>query len=170
VGLVRHLGLTGTGQPAALREVIHGGGFDTIQVPYHVLNPSAVRPMPPAFAETDYGAIVTDCVAQGMGVLAIRVFAAGALLDQPPSAHTLKTPFFPLALYERDRARAAQLAQRLGPKHALQELALRYVLGTPGVSAAILGLGAPEHVDEAVAAAAKGLLPADVLAALESAA
>ena len=50
-----------------------------------------------------------------MGVFAIRVFAGGALLGQPPSAHTLKTPYFPLALYERDAERARQLLRRARP-------------------------------------------------------
>ena len=43
-----------------------------------------------------------------MGVFAIRVFAGGALLGQEASAHTLKTPYFPLALYERVQTRAAE--------------------------------------------------------------
>jgi len=30
-------------------------------------------------------------------------------LGQPPSSHTLKTPYFPLALYERDAKRAREL-------------------------------------------------------------
>ena len=40
-GLVQHLGLTGTGEPAALREVIRSGEFATVQIPYNLLNPSA---------------------------------------------------------------------------------------------------------------------------------
>ena len=112
-GLVRHIGLTGTGHPDAMREVIRSGEFDTLQVPYNLLNPSAGRPPAAADGETDYGNVIADCAAAGMGVFAIRVFAGGALLDQPPSAHTLKTPFFPLALYERDAARAQRLRERV---------------------------------------------------------
>lgn len=143
-GLVRFIGLTGTGHAAALREVVRSGEFDTIQVPYHLLNPSAGRPVPDGFAETDYGNIIADCAQQQMGVFAIRVFAGGALLDQEPSAHTLKTPFFPLALYERDRQRARALAAG----GSLKEAALRFVLDDPRVHAAIVGLGGPEQVDE----------------------
>ena len=51
-GLVQHLGLTGTGHPAALREVIRSGAFDTLQVPFNLLNPSAGRPRRPTARPT----------------------------------------------------------------------------------------------------------------------
>lgn len=143
-GLVSYIGLTGTGQPAAMREVVRSGGFDTIQVPYNVLNPSAGRLMDDSFAETDYGNIIADCANQRMGVFAIRVFAGGALLGQEPSAHTRKTPFFPLALYERDRERARGLAGT----GSLKEAAIRFVLKDERVHAAIVGFGSAEQVGE----------------------
>ena len=46
----------------------------------------------------------------GPSLLAIRVFAGGALAGRPPSAHTLTTKFFPLAGYERDLRRAEACA------------------------------------------------------------
>lgn len=146
-GTIKFLGLTGTGQPAAMREVVRSGEFDTIQVPYNLLNPSAGEVVADDFPETNYGNIIADCAAMSMGVFVIRVYAGGALLGNPPSAHTLKTPFFPLALYERDRERARQFGD--GP--ALPERALRFVLAHPHVHSAIVGFGVPEHVDEAVA-------------------
>lgn len=162
-GVVRHLGLTGIGAPEALREVIDSGRFEAIQIPYHILNPSAGRRMPPHFDDTDYGNLIEDCARQGMGVMAIRVFAAGALLGEPPSAHTHKTPFFPLALYERDRARAASVARHLGERIAMKELALRFALSHPHVTSAIVGFGAPDHIDEAVRILQDGPVPADLL-------
>ena len=87
----------------------------------------------------------------------------GALLDQPPSAHTLTTPFFPLDLYQRDAARARQLAAQLGPDLPLEELAVRFALSHPAIASAIIGFGDPSHVDAAVAAMERGPLPADVL-------
>lgn len=150
--LVDFVGLTGTGHPEAMREVVRSGAFDAIQVPYHLLNPSAGQPVAPDFADTNYGQIIGDCAECKMGVLAIRVFAAGALLGQPPSAHTKVTPYFPLALYERDLQAARGLAEQAGGWPALRTRALRFALRHPHVHAAIVGFGAPEHVDEAVAA------------------
>ena len=149
-GLVDHFGLTGIGHPDSLRLVLQSKKFATIQAPFHLLNPSALIEMPPDFSETNYGGFLRDAHELGMGIFAIRVFAAGALLGAPPSAHTLKTPFFPLSLYERDVARAARLRETLDPPQSLQQVALRYVLSRPEISSAIIGFGAVEHVEEAV--------------------
>jgi aryl-alcohol dehydrogenase-like predicted oxidoreductase len=156
-GLIGFIGLTGTGHPDALRTVIHSGRIDTVQVPFHMLNPSAGRPMPPGFAETSYGEIFSDCQTLNLGVFAIRVFAAGALLGNPPSAHTKITPYFPLALYERDCAMAARVAKQLG-KRDLKDLAVRYVLSHPAVTSAIIGCGSAEEVSEVAAIAEHGRL------------
>jgi len=149
-GLVRFLGLTGTGHPDAMREVVRSGGFDTMQVPLHMLNPSAGRAMPPDFGDIDYGNIIADCDAMKMGVFAIRVFAGGALLGHEPSAHTLKTPFFPLAQFHKDRERADQVIAARGP---LKESALRFVLDDPRVQSAIIGFGDAGQVEEVAAIA-----------------
>lgn len=146
-GLIDFIGLTGTGQPDALRAVLRSGRIDTAQVPFHLLNPSAGRAMPAGFAETNYGDIFRDCQLQQVGVFAIRVFAAGALLGNPPSAHTRDTPYFPLALYERDCALAARVAAALG-EESLKALAVRYVLGHPAVTSAIIGCGSDAEVAE----------------------
>jgi 3-hydroxyisobutyrate dehydrogenase-like beta-hydroxyacid dehydrogenase/aryl-alcohol dehydrogenase-like predicted oxidoreductase len=145
-GPVAHIGLTGTGHADALREVVRAGAFDTIQAPFNVLNPSAGGA--PVEGETDYGNIFAECSAQRMGVFAIRVFAGGALLARPPSAHTLKTPYFPLALYERDAARAAGLRARIVGRLTPTEHAVRFVLSHAAVTSAIIGFGSPAHVDE----------------------
>jgi L-galactose dehydrogenase/L-glyceraldehyde 3-phosphate reductase len=147
-GLARFVGLTGTGEPAALAAVLDSGAFDTIQVPHHLLAPA------------DAG-LLRCCRERGVGVLAIRVFAGGALLGQPPSAHTLRTPYFPLALYEEDRRRAAALEAALGGEMAVKELAVRFALSDPAVQVALVGLAAPEQVDEAVALAGRGPLPGE---------
>ncbi len=141
-GLTRFIGLTGTGHPEALREVIRSGAFDTVQSPYNLLNPSAGAADVLVEGDTDYGNVFADCAAVGMGVFAIRVFAGGALLGRPPSGHTLKTPYFPLALYERDAARAAAL-------RVDAPAAVRFALAHPAVTAAIIGFGAPADVGAA---------------------
>lgn len=155
-GLCRFVGLTGTGEPEALTAVVSTGGFDTIQVPHHLLAPA------------DEG-LLHACQHVQMGVFAIRVFAGGALVGQPPSAHTLRTPYFPLALYEEDRRRADDLAMALGPGRSLRELALRFVLSAPVPQIALVGLAAPEQVDEVCEWAAEGPLPPEWLARLAAA-
>jgi L-galactose dehydrogenase/L-glyceraldehyde 3-phosphate reductase len=148
-GLIRHCGLTGTGDARALREVVRSGFFDTLQVPFNILNPSAGADTPADEGETDYGNISADCADREMGVFAIRVFAGGALLGQAPGAHTLRTPYFPLALYERDRRRAERLRARI--TIPLHELAVRFVLTHAAVSSAIIGFRSAEEISELAA-------------------
>ena len=147
-GLIQHTGLTGTGQPSAMKAVIRSGRFDTVQTPYNALNPSAGATSPVQSGDTDYGNILADCAEMQMGVFAIRVFAAGALLGQTPSAHTLKTPYFPLDLYQRDAARTELLRAKLGEGESMTEFALRFALSHSAVSSAIIGFGSPSHVAE----------------------
>lgn len=160
-GLTRHIGLTGIGQPDALKEVIASGSFETLQTPYHLLNPSAGRQMPPSFRETNYGNVIGDCARAGMGVFAIRVLAGGALLDNPPSPHTLKTPFFPLDLYERDRRRAAELRKLLGTDRPMAREAVQFALDHPSLTSAILGWSQIPEIDEALSALESPRLPVD---------
>lgn len=164
-GRVGRLGLTGIGQPGPLRAVVASGAFDTLQTPYSLLNPSAGHPMPAGFAEADYGNIFADCAAQGMGVFAIRVLAGGALAGNPPSPHTLRTPFFPLALYQRDRRRAAALAALLDPGTSLPACAIRFALDDPRVSGAILGFRVAAELEAALAALEGPPLPEAIVAA-----
>ena len=149
-GIIRHTGLTGTGQPSAMKTVIRSSRFDTVQTPYNALNPSAGATSPVQPGDTDYGNILADCAEMRMGVFAIRVFAAGALLGQVPSAHTLKTPYFPLDVYQRDAARAELLLFELGDGESMTEFAVRFALSHSAVSSAIIGFGSPSHVTELV--------------------
>ena len=151
-GLFDHIGITGIGRAESLAEVVRSGRFATIQTPYHLLNPSAGRVMPAGFDETNYGDIIGTCAAMGMGIFVIRVLAGGALADNDPSPHTLKTPFFPLDLYERDRRRAAELRARLAPGRSLPQGAIRFALAHPQVHGAIIGFGSTAQIDEAVEA------------------
>jgi aryl-alcohol dehydrogenase-like predicted oxidoreductase len=166
-GCVLHLGLTGLGDVPSLYEVVRSRAFETIQVPYHVLNPSAGSDFVPVGAEANYGNIIGECERQGIGVLAIRVFAGGALAGQPPSAHTRTTKFFPLPIYERDQARAAVLSRQMAAEPAmagisLKELALRFALSHHGVSSTLVGLSSPKQIDEAVEYAGRGPLDPEV--------
>ena len=147
-GLALHLGLTGTGEPEAIREVIRSGVFDTLQVPFNILNPSAGSLESVNAEDVNFGNIIADCMATDMGVFAIRVFAGGAILGMPPSAHTLKTPFFPLSLYERDMRRAQLLNHEARDHLSPAERAVRFVLSHEGVSSAIIGFGSARHINE----------------------
>ncbi len=161
-GIVDHIGLTAVGQAGPLREVVGSGAFDTIQVPFNIMNPSAGCDVPEDFAEASYGNVIGLARQHEMGVFAIRVFAAGAVLGHPPAAHTVNSPFFPLDLYRRDEQRAARMCEMLGEKGVLADVAVRYAVQHPGVTAALIGFGEPPHVDAAIASLNGGPLPDEV--------
>jgi aryl-alcohol dehydrogenase-like predicted oxidoreductase len=157
-GLVAHLGLTGLGDLASLAEVTRAGRWVSMQVNEHAL----IRR-----AEGEDN-LLSLCARHSIGVLAIRVMAGGALAQQPPSAHTLKTPFFPLALYERDLTNARRIAELLPAGMTLPELAIRHALGDARVSAAIIGFAHAMQVDDAVRFANVGGLPPELRSALDT--
>lgn len=130
-GLIRAVGLTGTGSTAALMDVVGSGRFQTIQLPLNLLHtlPDA-DPQPLQ--------ILAACQVAGVSVLAIRIFAAGALLGHPPSAHTLKTPFFPLSLYQQDAVQSERMCVGLSMDERVAR-AVRFPLSQDSVVAAIIG-------------------------------
>jgi aryl-alcohol dehydrogenase-like predicted oxidoreductase len=151
-GIITCCGLTGTGQPAALRKVLESEQFETLQIPFNRLNPSAGMPTAPDTVPTDYGNLLADCQRLDIGAFAIRVLAGGAVAGNPPSAHTLTTPFFPLDLYQHDLQKAQSLAADEPASHAVTE-AIRFVLQHPAVCSAIIGFAQPHEVLQACTAA-----------------
>ncbi|MEA3110168.1 MAG: hypothetical protein QOI88_4773, partial [Gammaproteobacteria bacterium] len=78
-GKTRFLGLTAVGDTAALHQVIDSGAFDSAQVAYNMLNPSAAAGSPTNYPAQDYGRLFDHAKAAGVGVVGIRVLAGGAL-------------------------------------------------------------------------------------------
>jgi aryl-alcohol dehydrogenase-like predicted oxidoreductase len=78
-GKIRFLGLTAIGDTAALYRVIDAGAFDSAQVVYNMLNPSAGTKLPRNYPAQDYGRLFEHTSKAGVGVVAIRVLAGGAL-------------------------------------------------------------------------------------------
>jgi L-galactose dehydrogenase/L-glyceraldehyde 3-phosphate reductase len=144
-GRATHFGLTGLGELHALRPVLQSRAFATIQVPYHLLDSS-----------NDH--LMCHAASLGMSVLAIRVLAGGALAQRPASEHTKTTKFFPLALYESDRARAEELSQQLSGEMTLPEVAVRFVLSHRAVTSALIGFSDEEQLADAVRYANAGPL------------
>lgn len=151
-GVVDCFGLTGLGQTESLIEVVTQGPWASIQMNEHAL----IR------RGATSAALLAACETQGVAEFAIRVFGGGALTGQSPSAHTLKTPFFPLHLYDRDLANARHIAAQLPDGLSLPELAIRHVLGIPRVAAAIVGFASPNQIDDVVFWGARGPLPDEI--------
>lgn len=162
-GRVDHFGFTGLGSTRSITGLVRSHVFTSAQVPLNLLTPIAGEDRSAGSIDVDYEALVDECAAHGVGVIAIRLFAGGALVGQEPAPHTYKTKFFSLDLFQRDQQRAARLRQALADKTTLAEASIRYVLGKPGVSTALIGFASPAQVSHAVDSASKGPLTPSTL-------
>ena len=79
-GLIGGTGLTAAGEMKAVLKVIDSGCFDTAQVYYNMINPSAAWTRAPAgWTGDDLSGLVDACKRHNMGMLNIRVLAGGPL-------------------------------------------------------------------------------------------
>src|SRR3978361_1669908 len=67
-GKIRFLGITAVGDTAALQRVIDARAFDSAQVVYNMLNPSAAEKLPKNYPAQDYGRLFDHTQAAGVGV------------------------------------------------------------------------------------------------------
>ena len=170
-GKVRFWGMTAVGETPALRQIIESGALNTIQSVYNLVNPSAGTPVPPGFDMPDYGNQIERAAANRVGVLVIRVLAAGALSGEStrhPVAVPTVAPIGSGRDYEQDRSRAEsfRFLVEQGYADSLVEASLRFALSNSGVSSVLVGYSSLEHLEQAVAIAAKGPLPDDAIARL----
>ena len=154
-GLTRFVGLTALGEPTAIREVIGSSRFDTAQVYYNLLNPSAGQDMPAAWSGHDFPGVIEACRAQDMGVMNIRVFAAGVIIRH--GREIVITEASTVAL-EAQRARAvfAALGDEFGSR---AQTAIRFSLAEDAISCVVVGLAELAHIDEALGGFTAGPLP-----------
>ena len=162
-GKLRFFGITSTGDTGALHRVINSGAFDTAQVFFNLLDPSAWLEVPAGFPGQDFRQLLSRTREQRMGVIVVRVLAGGAL-SGTAARHPLAQPAVaPIATgpdYATDVARARQLQALVDEGHAgdLVEAALRFPLGSDAVSTVLLGYSTREHLEHAAASIAKGPL------------
>lgn len=163
-GKTRFIGFSGVGEPAALLRAVESRLFDTVQVVYNALNPSAGGPMPAGAPGLDYGRLLDKARAADMGIIVIRALAGGALsgtTDRHPLAMQDVAPIGSAPDFAADVARAKLLEPlvRDGMAGSLTELGERFVISHPAVSTMLIGYSTLDHLDAAIAAVEKGPLP-----------
>ncbi|MGA8615953.1 MAG: aldo/keto reductase [Xanthobacteraceae bacterium] len=173
LGKIRFLGLTCVGETCALRQVIDEGTFDSAQVVYNMLNPSAAVALPANYPAQDYGRLFDHTKAAGTGVIAIRVLAGGALSGSAERHRIASPPPEPIGSamsYDGDIARARRLMPLVteGFAASLTEAATRFAMTQQAVGTILVGMATPQQFDDAFAAVAKGPLPAAALERLNA--
>jgi L-galactose dehydrogenase/L-glyceraldehyde 3-phosphate reductase len=166
-GLIRHRGITGIGEAASVCEVIRSRRFDSAQVYFNLLNPSAGRSMPKGWTGQNLGGIIEACRANNVAVMAIRIFAAGVIAtDERTGRESVLITDTSVA---EDERKTRAVFNVIGSDQGTRaQIALRFVLANPDVSCAVIGSAELHHIDEALQAAAMGPLPPQVLARLDA--
>lgn len=161
-GLAEHIGFTGLGETALILRLLDQGPFETVQAYFNALNPSGVWAGATS-GEQDFRGLIRKANECGVGVINIRVYAAGALagdVTRHPSAGQVGGHPLAGAAYAEDVTRADRAA-RLAAEWDLEsplELGLRFALTAPGISTVLVGLSSIEHLEAALRWESRGPL------------
>ena len=170
-GLMRYIGITALGDTDSCIEVINTGRVQSAQVYYNMINPSAARSPGHWFPGQNFSGLLDACQSNGVGTMAIRVFAAGILAtDIRHGREIIITEDTDL---ESEENRALSAFSKLGMDKngntdfgTRAETALRYVLAEPMIDCAVVGIAELGHIREVLNAASTGPLPMDAILAL----
>ncbi len=172
-GKVGVWGFTALGHTASLHAVVDSGRFNTAQTSYNILNPTSGQLAPRDHPYQDYGMLAQRASEKGMGIIAIRVLAAGALSGST-ERHTLAAQSVAPIGTGADLAADAALAHRFsflweeGYAEGPVQAAIRFAIGNPAVSTALVGYSSMEQLDYAIAANERGPLPGEALERLQA--
>jgi aryl-alcohol dehydrogenase-like predicted oxidoreductase len=176
-GKARFYGINGLGDTNSLHQAIGLGQIGptpaphTIQSCYNLINPSAGVQVPAGFAFQDYRQLIDAAADHGMGAIAIRVLAAGALSGSADRAANAAPSVAPIGTGQ-SYAEDVRLARRFsflveeGCVESLVEAAIRFVIGKKEVSTMLVGISNLEQLEQAVTYANRGPLPAEALGRL----
>lgn len=167
-GKVRYLGFTADGDPDQLNQLIDSGAFDSAQVFYNLLVPSAGEKPPAGYPAKDFQCLLDSAKRQGVGSIGVRVLAGGALSGSEkrnPLGMPVVAPIGSDTDYATDVQRALRFQSLIdeGVAASLPELAIRYAISNENLPTTEIGIASIEEVQKAAAAVNKGPLSADTL-------
>jgi aryl-alcohol dehydrogenase-like predicted oxidoreductase len=174
-GKTRFFGITAVGDTPALHQVIDARAFDSAQVSYNMLNPSAGSVLPAGYPAQDYGVMFDHTQAAGVGVVGIRVLAGGALsgaAERHPIASPPPDPIGSASNYTGDLQRARRLLPLVQQGHSgsLPEAAVRFAITHPAMGTILVGMATLAEFEQALTAVNMGPLSQaalDSLAAIQ---
>jgi len=166
-GKVRFWGINGLGETNALHQAITAVCPYTIQSCYNLLNPSSGNQVKPDFPFQNYRQLIDMAADNDVGVIAIRILAAGALsgtTERHPVASQSVSPIVTGNLFQEDVGKAQSFRFLIEDDYVnnLVEAAVRFAISKAGISTALVGISNLEQLEQAVAYANKGPLPAEV--------
>ncbi len=167
-GKIRFFGITAVGDTSALHRVVDAHALDSAQVSYNLLNPSAGAAVSPSYPAHDFGNLLAHTKSADMGVINIRVLAAGALSgaeDRHPLGSPSVEPIGSGGSYRTDVERARRLEPLIREGHAesLVDAALRFVIASEAVSTVLVGYSTLDQLEYAARSINKGPLSSAAL-------
>jgi len=168
-GKIRFCGITAVGDITAIRTVAEARVINSAQVVFNLLNPSAAAPVAENYPGQNFQELLKLNAACGIGSIAIRSLAGGALSGsgaRQPNASPAPAPIGSSPAFDDDLARSQRFASLVadGLVGSLTEVAIRYAITEPNVGTALIGLASQADLDTAIGSVEKGALPREVLA------
>lgn len=173
VGKIRFLGFTAKGDPADLHALVESERFDSAQIFYNLLVPSAGELVPVGYPAEDYRQLLDVAQRHGVGAIGVRVLAGGALSGSE-ERHPLGIPSVVPIGSNTDYATDVQRARRFnvliddGLAASLPELAIRFAISHDALPTTEIGIATLDEFRLAASAVDKGPLPADALHAIKA--
>ena len=163
-GLASHIGFTGTGDAAAVIELIDSGRFEVMQAFYSLLNPSGSIRLPAASPLHDFELAISRAVRLGIGVVAIRVMGGGVLAGDAAEEGFAGTTSSESVL-GRSRNEELKQAEALSFLESesdagggVRMAAIRFALANDDICSSLFGFSTVNHVEAAAEAAGQGPL------------
>ena len=164
-GRVKNIGLTALGDAVPIRAVVNTGSFDTAQIYYNLLNPSANFNEKGLWNDHDFSGLMSDCHKQNMGIMGIRIFAAGLLATD--IRHGREIPVTNVIDIKEEEKRVKKIFRIAGEAYGNRaQFALRYGLSNNSLHCVVLGLASLDHLENSIQAVQMGQLPEDILVEL----
>lgn len=172
-GKTRYLGFTAKGNINQLLQLVHSDQFDSAQIFYNLLVPTAGEPALPDYPATDFKQLLHESARHGVGAIGVRVLAGGALsgsVDRHPLGMPSVAPIGSNTDYATDVERALRFKPLIeaGFAPTLAELALRYVISNPALPTTEIGIATLEQLQLAADAVNRGPLPEDALSLIKA--
>lgn len=162
-GKTRYLGFTAKGDADDLHALVNSGAFDSAQIFYNMLVPSAGEKIPQGYPCNDFRELLAAAERNGVGSIGVRILAGGALSgsqERHPLGSQKVAPIGSDTDYVTDvkRGLAFQPLVDDGIANSLPELAVRYAISHPTLSTVEIGIANIEQLQQAATAVEKGPL------------
>ena len=165
-GRIKSIGITALGDINAINEVVLSDCFDVAQIYYNLLNPSASFSSQGEWNDHNFSNLIKNCVSKDMGLMNIRIYAAGYLATDKRHGREIPITFGINETELNKRVEKINLIMRdiQGTK---AQKALRYGLSNDDMSTIVIGLAEISHLEEALEGYELGSLDEEILRKIE---